>query len=187
MRRLGPARRRPRAAGGDHDRRRRQLLRRRRPRPPRRRAHLGQAGRGRVRGADPAGLRLIYKGFLKDHYVQKPIVAAVEGYCYAGGMEILQAFDIRVAAEDAQLAVTEVQRGLFPMSASTIRLPRQIPYTVAMDMLIVGDPITGPAGLRHRPRRPRHPDGRGAGQGPRAGRPASPPTGRWPSATSRRR
>jgi enoyl-CoA hydratase len=86
---------------------------------------------------------LIYKGFLKDHYVKKPIVAAVEGYCYAGGMEILQAFDIRVAAEDAQLAVSEVQRGLFPMSASTIRLPRQIPYTVAMDMLLVGTPISG--------------------------------------------
>lgn len=86
---------------------------------------------------------LIYKGFLKDHYVKKPIVAAVEGYCYAGGMEILQAFDIRVAAEGAQLAVSEVQRGLFPMSASTIRLARQIPYTVAMDMLLVGDPISG--------------------------------------------
>ena len=41
---------------------------------------------------------IIYKGFLKDHYVKKPIVAAVEGYCYAGGMEILQAFDVRVAA-----------------------------------------------------------------------------------------
>jgi len=86
---------------------------------------------------------LIYKGFLKDHYVRKPLVAAVEGYCYAGGMEILQAFDIRVAGEGAQLAVSEVQRGLFPMSASTIRLPRQIPYTVAMDMLLVGDPISG--------------------------------------------
>jgi enoyl-CoA hydratase len=86
---------------------------------------------------------LIYKGFLKDHYVKKPIVAAVEGYCYAGGMEILQAFDVRVAGEGAQLAISEVQRGLFPMSASTIRLPRQIPYTVAMDMLLVGDPITG--------------------------------------------
>jgi enoyl-CoA hydratase len=86
---------------------------------------------------------LIYKGFLKDHYVAKPIIAAVEGYCYAGGMEILQAFDIRVAGEGAQLAISEVQRGLFPMSASTIRLPRQIPYTVAMDMLLVGDPISG--------------------------------------------
>ena len=86
---------------------------------------------------------LIYKGFLKDHYVGKPIIAAVEGYCYAGGMEILQAFDIRVAGENAQLAISEVQRGLFPMSASTIRLPRQIPYTVAMDMLLVGDPVSG--------------------------------------------
>ncbi|MCV7006208.1 MAG: enoyl-CoA hydratase [Mycobacterium sp.] len=86
---------------------------------------------------------LIYKGFLKDHYVKKPIIAAVEGYCYAGGMEILQAFDIRVAAENAQLAISEVQRGLFPMSASTIRLPRQIPYTVAMEMLIAGTPISG--------------------------------------------
>lgn len=86
---------------------------------------------------------LVYKGFLKDHYVHKPIVAAVEGSCYAGGMEILQAFDVRVAASDARLAVSEVQRGLFPMSASTIRLPRQIPYTVAMEMLLVGDPITG--------------------------------------------
>jgi enoyl-CoA hydratase len=86
---------------------------------------------------------LLYKGFLKDHYVKKPIVAAVEGYCYAGDMEILQAFDIRVAAEDAQLAVAEVKRSLFPMSASTIRLPRQIPYTVAMDMLLLGEPISG--------------------------------------------
>ena len=77
------------------------------------------------------------------HYVRKPIIAAVEGYCYAGGMEILQAFDIRVAGENAQLAISEVQRGLFPMSASTIRLPRQIPYTVAMDMLLIGDPISG--------------------------------------------
>lgn len=90
-----------------------------------------------------ADFGIIYKGFLKDHYVQKPIIAAVEGSCYAGGMEILQAFDIRVAAEGAQLAVSEVQRGLFPMGGSTVRLPRQIPYTVAMDMLLTGDPISG--------------------------------------------
>ncbi len=58
-------------------------------------------------------------------------------------MEILQALDIRVAGEGAQLAISEVQRGLFPMSGSTVRLPRQIPWTVAMDMLLVGDPISG--------------------------------------------
>jgi enoyl-CoA hydratase len=85
---------------------------------------------------------LIFKGFLKEYRTRKPLVAAIEGYCYAGGMEILQAFDIRVAGESAKLGITEVQRGLFPMSASTVRLVRQIPFTVAMDMLIVGEPIT---------------------------------------------
>jgi enoyl-CoA hydratase len=87
-------------------------------------------------------LSLIYKGFLKEHRVTKPIVAAVEGYCYAGGMEILQALDIRVAAEGAKLGLTEVQRALFPMAGSTVRLPRQIPWTVAMEMLLTGDPIS---------------------------------------------
>ena len=115
---------------------------------------------------------LIYKGFLKDHYVKKPLIAAVEGYCYAGGMEILQAFDIRVAAEDAQLAVSEVQRGLFPMSASTIRLPRQIPYTVAMDMLIVGDPITGQRAYDVGLVGHVTPHGGALARGSRAGRPA---------------
>jgi enoyl-CoA hydratase len=86
---------------------------------------------------------LIYKGFLKDFRPGTPIIAAVEGYCYAGGIEILQAFDVRVAAEGAQIAVSEVQRGLFPMSGSTVRLPRQIPWTVAVEMLLTGEPISG--------------------------------------------
>ncbi len=50
---------------------------------------------------------------------------------------------MRVAAEGARIAVSEVCRGLFPMGGSTVRLPRQIPYTVAMEMLITGQPITG--------------------------------------------
>ncbi len=86
---------------------------------------------------------LIYKGFLKEHRLAKPLVAAVEGYCYAGGTEILQATDIRVAGEGAQLAISEVQRGLFPMGGSTVRLPRQIGWTNAMELLLVGDPISG--------------------------------------------
>lgn len=88
-------------------------------------------------------LSLIYKGFLKEHRVAKPIIAAVEGYCYAGGMEILQATDLRVAGAGAKLGLTEVQRSLFPMAGSTVRLPRQIPWTVAMEMLLTGDPISG--------------------------------------------
>ena len=86
---------------------------------------------------------LIYKGFLKEHRTAKPLIAAVEGYCYAGGMEILQAFDVRVAGEGAKLGITEVQRSLFPMGGSSVRLPRQIPWTIAMEMLITGEPITG--------------------------------------------
>lgn len=90
-----------------------------------------------------ADLSLIYKGFLKEHQPKKPIIAAVEGSCYAGGTEILQAFDIRVAGANAQIAISEVCRGLFPMSGSTVRLPRQIPFTVACELLLVGEPITG--------------------------------------------
>ena len=66
---------------------------------------------------------LIYKGFLKEYRTSTPIIAAVEGYCYAGGIEILQAFDVRVAAEGARIAVSEVQRSLFPMGGSTMRSP----------------------------------------------------------------
>ena len=90
-----------------------------------------------------ADVGLIYKGFLKEHRVAKPIVAAVEGACFAGGTEILQAFDVRVAGENARIAISEVCRGLFPMGGSTVRLPRQIPWTVAMEMLLVGEPISG--------------------------------------------
>jgi enoyl-CoA hydratase len=85
---------------------------------------------------------LIYKGFLKEHRVATPLIAAVDGYCYAGGMEILQALDLRVAAEGARFGLTEVQRSLFPMAGSTVRLPRQIPWTTAMEMLLTGDPIS---------------------------------------------
>jgi enoyl-CoA hydratase len=85
---------------------------------------------------------IIFKGFLKDYRTSTPLVAAVEGYCYAGGMEILQACDLRVAAEDASLAVTEVQRGLFPMAGSSVRLPRQLPYAIAMEALLCGTPLS---------------------------------------------
>lgn len=85
---------------------------------------------------------LIFKGFLKEYRTAKPLIAAIEGYCYAGGTEILQATDLRVAGASAQIAISEVKRGLFPMSASTIRLPRQIPYALAMELLLVGDPLT---------------------------------------------
>ena len=68
----------------------------------------------------------------------KPLIAAVEGYAVAGGTEILQAMDIRVAGESATFGVAEVRRGLFPLGGSTVRLPRQIPYTIAAELLLTG-------------------------------------------------
>jgi enoyl-CoA hydratase len=85
---------------------------------------------------------LHWKALLRHHTLRKPLIAAVEGYAVAGGTEILQATDIRVAGEGATLGVFEARRGLFPLGGSTVRLRRQIPYTVAMDLLLTGRPVS---------------------------------------------
>jgi enoyl-CoA hydratase len=85
---------------------------------------------------------MIWRAWLKTDLPTKPIVLAAEGFARAGGTEILQGTDIRVAGESAVFAVTEVQRGLFPMSGSAVRLRRQIPYAVAAEMLLCGDDIS---------------------------------------------
>jgi len=89
--------------------------------------------------ADPD---LHWKALLRHHHVKKPLIAAVEGYAVAGGTEILQATDIRVAAESATFGVFEARRGLFPLGGSTVRLARQIPYTVAMEILLTGRAVS---------------------------------------------
>jgi enoyl-CoA hydratase len=81
---------------------------------------------------------LHWKALLRHFRPTKPLIAAVEGYALAGGTEILQACDIRVAAETATFGITEVARGLFPLGGSTVRLQRQIPYTIAAEMLLTG-------------------------------------------------
>jgi len=77
-----------------------------------------------------------WKALLRDYRLSKPLIAAVEGYAVAGGSEILQGTDIRVAGEGAIFGVWEARRGLFPLGGSACRLPRQIPYTIAMDILL---------------------------------------------------
>ena len=84
----------------------------------------------------------IWRGLLKEHRPTKPVIAAVEGVAIAGGSEILQGTDIRVAAETAIFGVWEAKRGLFPLGGSACRLPRQIPYALAMDILLTCRPIT---------------------------------------------
>jgi enoyl-CoA hydratase len=92
---------------------------------------------------DPTTLKPLLKGFL----LEKPLIAAVEGYAVAGGTEILQGTDIRVAGESAKFAVAEVRWGLFPFGGSTVRLRRQIPYTLAADMLLTGRRISAAEAL----------------------------------------
>jgi len=85
---------------------------------------------------------LVYRAWLKTDLPTKPIVLAVEGFARAGGTEILQGTDIRVAGESAVFGVTEVQRGLFPMAGSAVRLRRQISYAAAAEMLLCGSDIS---------------------------------------------
>lgn len=85
---------------------------------------------------------LHWQALLKNNQPKKPIIMAVEGYALAGGTEILQGTDIRVAAEDAVFGVTECKRGLFPLGGSTIRLRRQIPYALAAEILLLGRHIS---------------------------------------------
>ncbi len=75
---------------------------------------------------------------LKEFDLYKPVIAAVNGYCIAGGMELLCGTDIRIAAEHATFAVAEVRWGLFPGGGTSVRLPRQIPYAAAMELLLIG-------------------------------------------------
>jgi enoyl-CoA hydratase len=84
---------------------------------------------------------VIYGGWLKTYRPGKPVILAAEGFARAGGTEILQGTDIRVAGESAMFGVTEVQRGLFPMAGSAVRLRRQIPYAVAAEMLLAGEDL----------------------------------------------
>jgi enoyl-CoA hydratase len=91
---------------------------------------------------------LHWKALLRHYQLRKPLVAAVEGWAVAGGTEILQATDIRVAGEGAKFGVFEARRGLFPLGGSTVRLRRQIPFTVAMDLLLTAREVSAEEALR---------------------------------------
>jgi enoyl-CoA hydratase len=91
-------------------------------------------------GYDPS----VIKGLLKGFRLTKPLIAAVEGPAIAGGTEILQGTDIRVAGESARFGVSEARWGLYPMGGSAVRLVRQLPYTIAADILLTGRHIKAP-------------------------------------------
>jgi E-phenylitaconyl-CoA hydratase len=80
--------------------------------------------------------------------VWKPIVAAVNGYCLGGGVTLLLATDIRIAAAHATFGLSEVKRGIIAANGGTQRVLQQLPYPIAMEMLLTGDTIDAQSAAR---------------------------------------
>src|SRR4051812_21575822 len=79
---------------------------------------------------------------------EKPLIAAVEGFAVAGGLEIALACDLIVAARDAKLGVPEVKRSLVAAGGALLRLPRRVGHGAAMKLVLTGDPVTAEEGER---------------------------------------
>lgn len=109
---------------------------------------MGGPDAERYRHRSEADPDLHWKALLRHYQLRKPLIAAVEGWAVAGGTEILQATDIRVAGASAKFGVFEARRGLFPLGGSTVRLRRQIPFTVAMDLLLTAREVSAEEALR---------------------------------------
>lgn len=88
------------------------------------------------------------RGFagLAQRSADKPLIAAIEGNALAGGLEIALACDLIVASEEARLGIPEAKRGLVAAGGALIRLPKRIPYHVAMELALTGDPISAARG-----------------------------------------
>ena len=95
--------------------------------------------------ADPD---IIDRSALRRFTFDKPVIAAINGACMAGGMETVLATDIRIAAPHASFGLPEVKRGLIPFAGSLARLPRQIAHCHAMELLLLGDGIGAEEALR---------------------------------------
>lgn len=92
-------------------------------------------------------ISVLGKSILRDFDTEKPVIAAIQGHAIAGGMEIVQGTDIRVAVPEAKFGVQEVKWAIFPAGGSSVRLPVQLPYAKAMELLLTGDLITAEEAL----------------------------------------
>jgi enoyl-CoA hydratase/carnithine racemase len=88
-------------------------------------------------------------GGLTRAVVRKPLIAAVEGWALGGGFELALACDLIVAADDARFGFPEVKRGLVAGEGGLIRLPRRIPYHVAVRVLLTGEPVSAAEAAEH--------------------------------------
>ena len=98
---------------------------------------------------DPEIARTPFGGITRGFECWKPIIAAINGYCLAGGLEIAVSCDIRVAAEHATFGVPEVTRAIIPGASGTQRLPRMLPKGIALELLITGGHFDAEWALRY--------------------------------------
>lgn len=82
-------------------------------------------------------------------YFPKPVIAAINGFCVAGGTEFIQGTDIRVCADNATFGLPEVKRAIVPAGGSLIRLSRQIPFAKAMELILTGNPMSAAEALQY--------------------------------------
>jgi enoyl-CoA hydratase len=116
---------------------------------------LTGAGRGFCAGMDlrafAAGERPWAgdRGFagIAQRSADTPLIAAIEGFAVAGGLEVALACDLIVASQGAKLGIPEVKRSLVAAGGALRRLPQRVPYGVAMEMALTGDPISAERGL----------------------------------------
>jgi enoyl-CoA hydratase len=94
--------------------------------------------------ADPA---LASRALLRDFDPEKPVISAINGHAIAGGMELVQGTDIRVSMPGVKFGVQEVKWAIFPAGGSTVRLPVQLSYAKAMELLLTGDLISAEQAL----------------------------------------
>jgi len=87
-------------------------------------------------------------GLTRNFDPRKPVIAAINGACLAGGLELALACDIRIAATHASFGLPEVRRGILPGAGGTQRLPRAVPLGVALEMILTGAPVEADAALR---------------------------------------
>jgi enoyl-CoA hydratase/carnithine racemase len=99
--------------------------------------------------ASPEMARAPFGGITRNYECWKPIIAAINGYCLAGGLEVALCCDIRIAAEHAQFGVPEVTRAIIPGAGGTQRLPRLLPRGIALELLITGARFDAQWALRY--------------------------------------
>lgn len=90
-----------------------------------------------------------WPAMLKGWRPRTPIIAAVEGPTIGGGVELLLGTDIRVAGASATFALAEARWGMYPMAGAAVRLPRQIPYTIAAEMILTGRRVNAAKAAAH--------------------------------------